>query len=146
MIDLARPDDAAGMAQALGGWISATPWMPKLHTPAEELWFCGDLIETCDVWVIRRPGVVGFLARQDLEIAALYLAPSARGQGYGKALLTQAKADRDQLELWTFQANTRAISFYLREGFTEVKRTMGEGNQEKLPDVRLLWTRKANHV
>lgn len=141
-LDLARPTDAAGMAQVLGAWIAATPWMPKLHTPAEEVWFCRHLIETCEVWVVRAPTAAGFLARQGDEIPALYLAPDLRGLGHGKALLDLAKQGRDRLELWTFQANTRAIGFYLREGFSEDRRTMGEGNAENLPDIRLIWTRK----
>ena len=143
MIGLARPRDAASMAQVLGGWIAETPWMPKLHTLDEDAWFCGHLIETSEVFVIRSLGVTGFLARSALEIPALYLAPAQRGQGLGKALLDRAKADRDRLELWTFQANTRAIAFYLREGFVEDHRTTGDGNDEKLPDVRLIWSRKA---
>ncbi len=143
MIGLARPRDAASMARVLGGWIAATDWMPKLHTTDQDLWFCGHLIETSEVFVIRSPEVTGFLARRDLEIPALYLAPAQLGQGFGKALLDRAKADRNRLELWTFQANTRAIAFYLREGFEEDHRTTGDGNDEKLPDIRLIWSRKA---
>jgi GNAT superfamily N-acetyltransferase len=143
VIGLARPEDAAGMAQVLGGWIEATPWMPKLHSQADNLWFCGHLIERCEVFVIRSPEVTGFLARQADDIPALYLAPEVRSQGLGKALLDRGKTDRDQLALWTFQANTRAIAFYLREGFAEDHRTAGDGNDEKLPDIRLIWTRKA---
>ena len=130
------------MAQILGGWIGATDWMPKLHTPAQDLWFCGHLIETTQVFVIRMPEVRGFLARQGDEVPALYLAHDARGQGLGKALLDRAKQDRDRLELWTFQANPRAIRFYQREGFVEDHRTTGAGNDESLPDMRLIWTRK----
>lgn len=144
MIDLARPADAASMALVLGEWIAATAWMPKLHTPAEELWFCGHLIETCEVLVIRVPDLGGFLARRGDDIPALYLNPSHRGQGHGKALLDRAKQGRDRLDLWTFQANTRARAFYRREGFAEVQCTAGKGNAEKLPDVRLIWTRRAN--
>lgn len=149
MIELAKPPDAAAMAQVLGGWIKATPWMPKLHLPIEDVWFCSSLIDTCDVWVVRQPVVIGptetddtvsgFLARRGDAVQALYLAPEARGQGYGKALLDLAKAGQDRLELWTFQANTRAIAFYRREGFVEATRTDGSGNDEKLPDLRLVW-------
>lgn len=143
MIEMARPSDAAGMAQVLGGWNAATAWMPKLHTPDEELWFCGHLIDTCEVFVVRAPEVEGFLARQGDEVPALYLAPALRRKGEGKALLDRAKQGRDRLELWTFQANTRAMAFYLREGFAEDHRTTGAGNAEKLPDIRLFWTRRA---
>lgn len=130
------------MAQVLGDWIAATAWMPKLHSPEQDMWFCGQLIGTCEVWVVRLPAVSGFLARKGAEIDALYLCPDVRGQGHGSALLDRAKQGRDQLELWTFQANTNAIAFYLREGFAEDRGTDGLGNAEKLPDLRLIWTRK----
>jgi ribosomal protein S18 acetylase RimI-like enzyme len=142
MIAVATPADAGAMAQVLGDWIGVTAWMPKLHTPAENIWFCDHLIKTCEVWVIRTPDVAGFIARQGTEVPALYVAVAARGRGQGKSLLDRAKVDRDSLDLWTFQANARAIAFYLREGFTEIRRTTGEGNDEKLPDLRLRWTRK----
>ena len=60
MIELAKPLDAAAMAQVLGGWIKATPWMPKLHLPIEDVWFCSSLIDTCAVWVLRQPTINGF--------------------------------------------------------------------------------------
>ena len=53
----------------------------------------------------------------------------------------RAKARSPRLELWTFQANTRARAFYAREGFAEVKLTDGQGNDEELPDVRMVWNR-----
>ena len=43
------------------------------------------------------------------------------------------------LALWTFQSNTRAQEFYRRHGFTEVRRTDGSANEERVPDVRMVW-------
>jgi GNAT superfamily N-acetyltransferase len=53
------------------------------------------------------------------------------------------KAREPRLVLWTFQANSAAIAFYLREGFVEIERTDGAGNEEGLPDVRMIWRCKA---
>ncbi len=83
----------------------------------------------------------GFLAREGEEVLALYLAPEARGRGVGKALLDAAKAGRERLTLWAFQRNAAALRFYAREGFAEVERTDGAGNEAGLPDVRLVWER-----
>lgn len=141
MIDTAGRADAAGMAMVLGTWIKQTPWMPDLHLPVEHIWFCEGLTDTCAVWVLRQDVVTGFIARRGDEVIALYLAPVARGQGHGKALLTLAKAGQDRLTLWTFQANTRAVAFYQREGFAGDLRTDGAGNDENLPDLRMVWTR-----
>jgi ribosomal protein S18 acetylase RimI-like enzyme len=82
---------------------------------------------------------LGFLAQRHGHIDALYLAPEARGLGIGKALLDQVKTEQPLIELWTFQANVRAIAFYLREGFHEAERTDGRRNDEGLPDLRLVW-------
>ena len=70
---------------------------------------------------------------------ALYLLPEACGQGIGKALLDRAKGEAGPLELWTFQANTGAQRFYLREGFVEARRTDGAENDEGLPDIFYTW-------
>ena len=64
-----------------------------------------------------------------------------RGRAVGKALLDRVKAGHGMIELWTFQANTGARRFYLREGFREVLLTDGSGNDEKLPDVQMAWER-----
>jgi ribosomal protein S18 acetylase RimI-like enzyme len=87
----------------------------------------------------RQP--VGFLARQGGHVQALHVAAAARGQGVGRALLDEVKAAEPAIELWTFQANGRALAFYGREGLVEAERTDGSGTDEGLPDVRLIWRR-----
>ncbi|NDV01996.1 GNAT family N-acetyltransferase [Pseudoroseicyclus tamaricis] len=133
----ARPADAAAMAAILGGWVRATPWMPRLHNEAEDRAFCAGLIEQSEVRVTGEPPL-GFLSLSGEEIGSLYVAAPARGQGRGRALLSDAKARRARLSLWTFQANEGARRFYRREGFEEAGRTPGD-NAEGLPDIRFTW-------
>ena len=128
-------DDAPMMAQVLGDWCRDTPWMPKLHSRAEDLGFVTGLLQT---HVVRVVAGLGFLARQGSVVDALYLAPAGRGLGYGRALLDEVKV-LGLVQLWTFQANQGARAFYLREGFREVRFTDGSGNDEKLPDVWMEW-------
>lgn len=135
----ARPDDAAEMGRILSDWIEQTPWMPRLHSRAGDVAFCAGLIDRCEVLVLRAPSVAGFLARQDAEIDALYLAADARRQGHGRALIGTVKRQCKELRLWTFQANLSAIRFYEAQGFVEIERTEGSGNDESLPDIRLQW-------
>jgi GNAT superfamily N-acetyltransferase len=135
MLRDATMDDAPMMAQVLGDWCRGTPWMPKLHSRAQDLWFVTGLLRT---HVVRVAEGLGFLARQGSVLDALYLAPSARGQGLGRALLDEVKVT-GLVQLWTFQANLGARAFYLREGFREVRMTNGAGNAEKLPDVWMEW-------
>jgi GNAT superfamily N-acetyltransferase len=111
--------------------------MPVLHSRDEDLGFLHGLIARSEVFVAEG----GFLARDGDEVLALYLAPDARGRGVGKALLDAAKEGRERLMLWAFQRNTGALRFYAREGFVEVERTDGARNDERLPDVRLVWER-----
>ncbi len=139
MIRPATASDARALATVLGDWVRETGWMPVLHTREEDQGFLAGLIETAEVWCDET--ATGFIARQGDTVPALYLAPAARGQGLGTALLTQAKQDRDHLTLWTFEANEGARRFYARNGFTEVDRTGGTRNDEGLPDVRLDWNR-----
>ena len=98
-----------------------------------------DVLPKRDLYVLGAP-VAGFIAldRAAPFVTALYT--RAPGQGIGKRLLDFAKAGRDLLQLWTFQANTGARAFYAREGFVEERRTQGD-NEEGLPDLLLRWLR-----
>ncbi|MEO0336342.1 MAG: GNAT family N-acetyltransferase, partial [Pseudomonadota bacterium] len=63
----------------------------------------------------------------------------AQNQGLGSQLLSFAFKRSDLLRLWTFQVNEKAISFYKKHGFIEVKRTDGRDNEENEPDVLMQW-------
>lgn len=136
--------DAGKIGELLTGGNRANDWKPVLHTAAQDISFCARMIDrgwvtlACDA-----RAVLGFIAREDDEVHSLYVSASAQGSGIGRMLLDDAKTARDRLELWTFQNNTSAQRFYLREGFKELRRTDGQTNDEKLPDIRYVWTRKA---
>jgi GNAT superfamily N-acetyltransferase len=142
-----RDADAADLpvlARILGAWVAETPWMPKLHTPEEDLAFVTRLRSEGRMRVAalgpRAIDVMGFLARQEGEVLALYVASEARGRGIGRALLEDAMAAAAEGGLWCFQANAAARAFYARMGLIEVMMSDGE-NDEGLPDVRLEWSR-----
>jgi GNAT superfamily N-acetyltransferase len=137
VIRRAEAGDAAWCARVLGDWARETGWMPILHSREEDLGFLQGLIARAEVFVAEG----GFLAREGEEVLALYLAPEARRQGVGKALLDAAKEGQERLTLWAFQRNGGALRFYAREGFVEVERTDGSRNDERLPDVRMVWER-----
>ena len=142
ILDPARPTDARDVGLILSGWVDEMPWMPRIHTREQDLAHAAFLVGQGWVTVARPCGrVVGFLARDAGDIHALYITRAARGQGHGAALLNRAKAHAPTLSLWTFQANDGAQRFYLREGFHEVERTDGSGNDEGLPDIRYQWNK-----
>ena len=139
----ARSTDAGKVGAILSEFAETTDWMPRLHTGAEDIAHAGQLIERGWVTVaVRDDVVIAFVACDGAEIDALYVARRQRGQGVGTALLVEVCSKAAQLKLWTFQANVRAIAFYVRHGFVEVTRSDGAGTDEKLPDVQFEWKRE----
>lgn len=140
----ARDLDAGAVGAILSDFIDDTPWMPRIHTRAEDLAHAARLIERGWVTVAEEEGrVVAFAAREGDDLDALYVNAEAQGHGVGSALVDHLKEDAASLELWTFEANRGAQRFYERHGFVEMERTDGARNDEKLPDIRYLWQREA---
>ena len=61
-------------------------------------------------------------------------------QDIGKVLLNYAKDTRSKLLLNVYQKNTRAISFYQREGFEIQRNGIDEATGER--DFVMAWQRK----
>lgn len=119
------------------------PYLPDLHTAEDYAWFYKNVVLAQDeVWVAEDDGaVVGFCAFKADWLNHLYLLPSHVGQTLGTELLKIAKANASCLQLWVFQQNIRAIGFYKRHGFVQVRETDGSGNEEKVPDALFEWRR-----
>lgn len=139
----ARSTDAGKVGAILSAFIDDTPWMPRIHTRAEDVAFAGMMIDKGFVTIAANDTVVGFSAREGEMVHALYVAEDARNQGCGAQLMAQMKAESPALKLWTFQANEGAQRFYLAHGFTEAERTDGAENDENLPDIRYVWRQEA---
>lgn len=117
----------------------AMPWLPVLHTPAEDrAFFTGELARSGG-WGVRRGGdLLGVALVADGWLTQLYVAPEWQGRGIGSALLAAVRAEADEpLRLWVFARNDRARSFYARAGFTVERATDGSGNEEGEPDLQL---------
>lgn len=140
----ARSTDAGAVGAILSAFVDTTPWMPRIHTRAQDLQHAGTLIERGWVTVAETDGTVcAFAAREKQTVQALYVDGSVQRQGFGTALLTWLKHTSPILSLWTFQANLRAQTFYATHGFVEVVRTDGSANDEGLPDIQLEWRKEA---
>lgn len=120
------------------------PYLPDLHTPEEDAWFYKYIVFAQDqVWVAEDDGaIVGFCAFKADWLDHLYLLPSHVGKTLGSELLKRGKASCSYLQLWVFQQNVRAISFYERQGFVRVMETDGSGNEEKVPDALFEWRKR----
>lgn len=147
LIRLARRSDAADIARIhRSARLAAMPWLPDLHTPEEDLaFFSEEVLSNQTVLVFEDGGrVVGFIAFTPNWVHHLYIAPDHWARGCGSELLGLAQAGSVRLQLWAFQGNHRARRFYAKHGFQEVELTDGAGNQEKKPDVRLVWKAAAS--
>ena len=136
--------DAGAVADLwLASFDDALPTVRRAHDDDDVRgWIRDHLVARTEAWVaVRGAEVVAILGLAPGWIEQLYVAPAHQGSGVGSHLVAFAQDRADELQLWTFQVNDRARAFYRRHGFREVELTDGAANQEREPDVRLLWTR-----
>ena len=120
----------------------AMPFLPVLHTREEDrVFFRTRVFPACEVWLAEDDGIAGFIAFRPGWVDHFYVRPKRLRQGYGRALLNEAKARNSELQLWTFQRNRNAITFYEANGFFLVRETDGTANEEREPDALYAWSR-----
>ena len=144
----ASPEDVATIAAVhQAARSTAMPWLKVPHTDADtRQWVGNTVLPGFRVRVAEDAGaVVGYAALGTDFLEALYVVPAAQGQGIGSRLLDEAKAAAaTQLQLYTFQRNTRARQFYEAHGFLAVSFRDGTGNEEGEPDVLYEWCRPSS--
>jgi ribosomal protein S18 acetylase RimI-like enzyme len=119
---------------------SALPHLADRHSPAEDLMFFTEkVLPTTSIWLVAPDEIEGFIAFRQGWIDHLYVAPASQHRGLGSLLLAIAKEREPTLELWTFQCNRPARSFYEKRGFRLVEETDGARNEEREPDARYRW-------
>jgi GNAT superfamily N-acetyltransferase len=123
---------------------AAVPSVPALVHANDDVrrWFRDVVVAQREVWVAddAEAGIVAVLVLDGEWLDQLYVEPGLTGRGIGSALVDLAKRERPSgLQLWAFQSNGRALRFYERHGFVEAERTDGADNEERAPDVRLVW-------
>jgi putative acetyltransferase len=121
-------------------------FLMEIHDAEEDRRFLsGVMLAQNDVWIADVDGeVAGFIAFSDGWVNQLYVAPAHQCRGLGTRLLDVAKRGNDALQLWAFQANEPAITYYERRGFRIVERTDGAANEARRADVRMAW--RANNA
>ena len=85
-------------------------------------------------------GIQGFIGLNDEYIEGIFVSNEMQSQGIGKILLNYAKDKRNKLLLNVYHKNTRAISFYQREGFEIQCNGIDEATGER--DYVMAWKRK----
>jgi len=85
------------------------------------------------VWVYDDGVVKGFIQVEGKQVKKLFVEPVLQGQGIGAVLLRDAIQKQDVQFLWALEKNTRAITFYARNGFEPTgERKLEEGTAEYL--------------
>ena len=84
--------------------------------------------------------IQGFIGLNDEYVEGIFVSDEMQSQGIGKILLNYVKGKRNKLILNVYQKNTRAISFYQREGFEIQYSGLDEATGEK--DYVMAWQQK----
>lgn len=108
-----------------------------------------------DLWILLRAarrgalravrdqqGTVGFSLRDGERLHALYVLPRGHRRGVGRSLVRHAQSVSPRLELWCLQSNPAARAFYQTMGFSVTRFARGEGNDEGLPDLMMVWQKE----
>ncbi len=140
---MAQPSDTTGIVECyLASFDIALPGV-RAHSPQHiRATFEQHCLRGRNVTVAhhRLGMIVGFLVTSPGWIEQLYIDPAWQQRGIGAALLHRAQADQPNgTQLWSFQQNTVARTFYERNGFVAQEFTDGATNEERTPDVRYRW-------
>ena len=84
--------------------------------------------------------IQGFIGMNGEYIEGVFVSDEYQSQGIGARLLNYIKNNRDKLSLSVYQKNSRAISFYQREGFEIQRSGLDEATGEK--DYVMTWQHK----
>ena len=115
-------------------FISAQYWKSNFELVKE-------LLLQATVYVYEdKQEIQGFIGLSNEYIEGIFVSAEMQSQGIGKILLNYVKGKRNKLILNVYQKNTRAISFYQREGFEIQYSGMDEATGEK--DYVMVWQQK----
>ena len=115
-------------------FISAQYWKSNFELVKE-------LLLQATVYVYEdKQEIQGFIGLSNEYIEGIFVSAEMQSQGIGKILLNYIKGKRNKLILNVYQKNTRAISFYQREGFEIQYSGLDEATGEK--DYVMAWQQK----
>ena len=115
-------------------FISAQYWKSNFELVKE-------LLLQATVYVYEdKQEIQGFIGLSNEYIEGIFVSAKMQSQGIGKILLNYVKRKRNKLILNVYQKNTRAISFYQREGFEIQYSGLDEATGEK--DYVMAWQQK----
>ena len=133
--------DVEPIARLLRATYDRMTFIPRLHTPEEDVAYIAGLFAEHEVWVAGDDDcVLGFAILSADQLVQIHVDPGEQNKGIGSRLLAQAKQRRPAgFSLWVFQKNEGARRFYERHGLHLVQLTDGKNNEEREPDAQYAW-------
>ncbi|WP_444924923.1 GNAT family N-acetyltransferase [Microbulbifer sp. DLAB2-AF] len=96
-----------------------------------------------DIYVYEDETILGYGAMFQQEIRALFVCPSARGEGVGKLMLEFLLAKvSGQAKLFVAKSNWPAIKFYQKFGFETTKEFIAEYNGTPVQAIEMVCSNK----
>ena len=120
MIRAMQEADLAGVADI---WLDTN--LKAHHFISPQYWrnnfqYLRELLPQAEVYVWEDESthrIVGFIGLNGEYISGIFVQSSAQSGGIGKKLLDYVKGIKPRLTLHVYQKNSRAVTFYQREGF-----------------------------
>ncbi len=140
MIRAYRPEDLPALLQIwLEGNLDAHPFVPAEYW-SEQMPGVQEALPGAELLIEEEAGNIrGFLGLQKENIAGIFVARDARGQGIGRRLLEEAKRRHGRLTLQVYEKNTAACRFYTANGFYEQTKQVDPDTGER--EYHLIWMR-----
>jgi len=120
----------------------AHPFLTEAFLDQEDANMRNIYLVHAETWVIEHGGsVVGFIALIENEIGGLFLEPKLHGQGFGRALVERAVAEKGSLIVEVFKENVIGRRFYDSFGFQAIEESHHEASGQSI--VRMTYTPKS---
>lgn len=89
------------------------------------------------VAIDRHDQPVGFMGINGHEIESLFIHPTSRGRGLGRAFIEEASAQSPHLEVAVNAQNSQAVAFYEAVGFTAYASSPTDDDGRPYPILRM---------
>lgn len=99
-----------------------------------------EMIPAATIYVYEDGSIMGFTGLIEKYIAGIFVDQSSQSKGIGKSLLNYIKERYEELTLHVYKNNTRAVNFYLREGFVIEREEIDENTNQM--ELGMKWSKR----